>query len=125
MYGHATDDNVEIGCGFNLKNLLNYCQDKKICGIFTCNFSSIALTGMGDCIGVFDSHSRDFNGKIQCDGVACLNVKENSGDLFETIMFNIPKLKSDHIANYQYEFTEVSFKEKNDEDFDRSVGETV
>lgn len=123
IYGHVERD-LETEEFPKLKDLLKNILDEKINGILTCNGISIALIQVGNCIGVFDSHSRGLHGEISCDGVACFYVINTLDNLFQTIFNNIPKNRQDVIHDGQYQFTALSIEKEEENNISKSVNRT-
>lgn len=96
-FGYVLGDHLETGLP-GLKSLLEELIRTQRNGILICNSISVAIVANNNCLGVFDSHSRDADGKKVSDGVACYISRESVQEIFQILHDNFGTISEEEIA---------------------------
>uniref|UniRef100_A0ABD2XBA1 Uncharacterized protein n=1 Tax=Trichogramma kaykai TaxID=54128 RepID=A0ABD2XBA1_9HYME len=105
-YGHVVNDFSEELAMPNLIKLLQHCLEAQKSGILTINAVTVSILTHNNKIGVFDSHSRGYDGKSEPEGVACF-ISSSVEELFDIITNNY-QTDENNFNDQQYQFTSIS-----------------
>lgn len=105
-----------------LEELLIYCHTEKKSGILTCHDMSISILAGDAGLGIFDSHGRGPDGKLNDDGVAFYLSKPSVDDLVKILHLNLANSNDKRIDHNQYQFTLIEPLFESNERTENSAG---